>query len=97
MAVDASCTKETIKSIVTANHQEEGVLSGDDGKSSIITSGPRLTFEPQRELLMLKLELEKELEEKKSQSKQGGVQTDCPSRLSISTDFHTQPGASHSP
>lgn len=62
VAVDTRCTKETIKNILQANLQEGGVLMADEGKSVITTSVPNLTFEQQRELLILKFEHEKELE-----------------------------------
>lgn len=52
VVVDARRTKETIKSIVKANLQEEGVLTAEDGKSDFSTSVPGLTFEQQKELLL---------------------------------------------
>lgn len=62
VAVDARRTKETIKSILEANLQEEGVLMADGGKSGVTsTSVPGLTFEWQRELLLLQLEHGKRL------------------------------------
>ena len=65
VAVDARRTKDTIKSILKANLQEEGVLKTEDGKSDIFTSASALTFEQQKELLLLKLEHEKQLEKMK--------------------------------
>ncbi|KAK0144763.1 hypothetical protein N1851_016781 [Merluccius polli] len=70
VAVDARRTRETIMSIVQANLQEEGVLMVDDGKSGVTTSVPGLTFEQQKELLMLKFEHEKELEKMKYKMEQ---------------------------
>ena len=59
VAVDARRTKETIESIIKANLQVEEVLMADDGKTGVTTFVPGLTFEQQRELLMLKFECEK--------------------------------------
>lgn len=70
VAVDARRTKETLKSIVKANLQEEGVLKAEDGKSGISASVPGLTFEQQKELLMLKLEHEQQLEKMKYKMEQ---------------------------
>lgn len=53
VTVDARHAKETIKSILQANLQEEGVLTASDGKSEVVPLWPGLTFEQQRELLLL--------------------------------------------
>lgn len=68
MTVDARRTRETIQSILQANLQDEGVLVADVGKSGVTTSGSGLTFEQQKELLML--ERNKELEKIKYQLEQ---------------------------
>lgn len=66
VTVDARRTRDTIQSILQANLQEEGVMVFDDGRSGVTTSGPGLTFEQQKELLLLKMEHEIELEKIKS-------------------------------
>lgn len=46
--------------MLLANLQDEGILVANDSKSGVATSGTRLTFEQQKELLMLEREAELE-------------------------------------
>ncbi|TKS65190.1 Retrovirus-related Pol polyprotein [Collichthys lucidus] len=67
--VDPKRTKGNLKSIIKANLQECGVLM-DEGGKIVSISGNVLTFEQQKELLLLKLDHEKELEEIKYKKEQ---------------------------
>lgn len=67
--VDQRRTKETLKGIIRANLCESGVLL-DTEDQAIGTKKAGLTFEQQKELLLLKLEHEKELERIKYKQEQ---------------------------
>lgn len=70
LVVDARRAKDTIMSIVKTNLQEQGVLKTELGKSDISTSLSGLTFEQPKELLMMKLEHEQQLERMKYKTEQ---------------------------
>lgn len=59
--VDQRRTKETLKGIIRANLCESGVLLDTEDRA-LGTKKASLTFEQQKELLLLKLEHEKEME-----------------------------------
>lgn len=68
--VEPKRTKENLKSIIKANLQESGVLMDGKGESGVSISMTGLTFEQQKELLLLKLDHEKELEKIKYKKEQ---------------------------
>ena len=68
MEADPKRTKENLKSIIKANLQDSGVLWEVKGESGVSMTG--LTFEQQKELLLLKLDHEKELERMKYRKEQ---------------------------
>lgn len=68
--VDLKRTKDNLKNIIKANLHESGVLPDGGGKSEVSAPMAGLTFEQQKELLLLKLKHEKELERIKYKTEQ---------------------------
>ena len=67
--VDSKQIKETLKSIIKAHLLDCAVLMDRGGKSVVTNSVSGLTFEQQKELLILRLDHEKEVEQIKYQKK----------------------------
>lgn len=68
--VEQKRTKENLKNIIKANLQESGVLMDGKDENGVSTSMTGLTVELLRELLLLKLDHEKELEKMKYKKEQ---------------------------
>ena len=60
--IAATRLKDTIKRILKATLMEEGVLASDEGKglpSTMVSPGGSLTFDQQKELMLIQMEHEK--------------------------------------